>query len=255
MTLVGGCVGVLSGGLGIGGGILMVPAFIEFASLDPHTAKGTSLFVILPVAALNAWRLNHDRKDIQWRLAGQLAIGALVGGYAGGWVTRYLDGSTVLWLFIGLLGLVGFRTLFLEDPRGTVSQVRNRPALAVLIGFLSAIAGSATGTGGGIVMVPLALLAALTSNDRVVGLSNIIMVVTSAAGTAAHLGAERISAMPGTAGQVNLALAFFVFLGAQVSSRWGVQLNAFLTLRRRRIIMGALLIIVASRLAYRALSI
>jgi len=253
MFIVGTGVGVLSAGLGMGGGVLMVPAFVEFVNLDPHTAKGTSLFVIVFVAALNAWRLNRDQHDTPWRLAGMLAPGAVVGGYFGGWATTLMSGSTVLWLFVGALGLLGLRTFFIDLELVSAEDVRRRDGVAVLVGVVSGIVGGATGTGGGLVLVPLALLAGLTTNDRVVGLSNMVMVATSAAASAAHLNAERISSLPGTVGQVSLALVPLVFLGAQLGSRWGTRLNVLLTLRRRRIVMGALLIIIAWRVACRAL--
>lgn len=253
MTAVGMAVGVMSAGLGIGGGILMVPALVELMSLDPHTAKGTSLLIILPVAALNAWRLSRSAGDVPWRLAGFLGAGALAGGYAGGWMTTLVNGAVVLWLFIGTLALLGLRTFFLQDPHVSADQTRERPGLSVAIGFLSGLVGGATGTGGGIVLVPLALLAGLTTNARVVQLSNMIMAIICASGSVAHLCAERISAMPGTVGQVNLVLVPFVFLGAQISSAWGTRLNTVLTVRRRRTVMGVLLIAIACRLAHRAL--
>ena len=92
---VGVCVGVLNAALGIGGGILMVPALREtIPGIDAHTAKGTSLFIIIFVAGLNAWRQNRG-KEIPWRLIIELAAGSILGGYAGARFTGYLSGTTV----------------------------------------------------------------------------------------------------------------------------------------------------------------
>jgi hypothetical protein len=125
--------------------------------------------------------------------------------------------------------------------------------LAVLIGLVTGVVGGMTGTGGGIVFVPLALLAGLVVNERVVGLSNMVMVVTSIAAAAAHLMADRLSDIPGTVGQVNLAMAPLLFLGAQIGSPWGKKLNDRLTLHRRRAVMGVLLLVIAARLVWRAI--
>ncbi|MEA3364123.1 MAG: TSUP family transporter, partial [Candidatus Hydrogenedentes bacterium] len=85
MIILGIGVGLMSGALGLGGGILMVPAFLTFVpGMDPHTAKGTSLMIIVFVAAVNVWRLNRGHDNWQWRLALQVSIGSIVGGYFGG---------------------------------------------------------------------------------------------------------------------------------------------------------------------------
>lgn len=252
MVLLGAGAGAISASLGLGGGIVMVPAFTELVGLDPHTAKGTSLFIIIFIAALNAWRLNRAYPDKPWRLAAVLGAGSIAGGYFGGWVTGLMSGKTVLWLFVGLLGLLGLRTFFIEPGTVTKEDVRRRDAWAIVIGFVAGVVSGMTGTGGGAVLVPLALIAGLVTNERVVGLSNIVMVATSIAATAAHLRAESFCALPWTVGQVNFALAPLVLIGAQIGSPWGKRLNEKLTLPRRRLVMGLLLLLIAGRLIYRA---
>ena len=54
LALVGVAAGLLSGLLGIGGGIIIVPGLIWAAGLDRHTASGTSLVAILPIAVVAA---------------------------------------------------------------------------------------------------------------------------------------------------------------------------------------------------------
>jgi len=252
LLVLGAGAGAISASLGLGGGIIMVPAFIEFVGMDPHTAKGTSLLIIIFIAALNAWRLNRGYGDQRWALATFLAGGSIVGGYFGGWITSRMSPSAVLWIFIGLLGLLGLRTFFLEPKEVREENTRQRYSLAVAIGILTGVVSGATGTGGGVVLVPLALMAALVTNERVVGLSNLVMVATSIAATLAHLRAEPISNLPWTVGQVNFAVAPAVFIGAQIGSPWGKKLNDRLTLPRRRMAMGVLLILIVVRLVARA---
>ena len=54
LAVVGAAAGLLSGLLGIGGGIIIVPGLIWAAGLDRHTASGTSLVAILPIAVVAA---------------------------------------------------------------------------------------------------------------------------------------------------------------------------------------------------------
>ncbi|MFO7973993.1 MAG: sulfite exporter TauE/SafE family protein, partial [Candidatus Hydrogenedentota bacterium] len=164
MLVLGVGVGLISAALGLGGGILMVPAFLTFVpAMDPHTAKGTSLLIIVFVAAVNVWRLNRGHDNWQWRLALQVSFGSIAGGYLGGWVTQFFDDRVVIWIFIVLLGLAGLRTFFIEPPKVSQDEVRSHNTLAIIIGFLMGLASGLSGIGGGAVLVPLALIAGITS--------------------------------------------------------------------------------------------
>ncbi len=252
MLLVGAGVGVLSAALGLGGGILMVPAFMTFAAMDSHTAKGTSICIIIFVALSNAVRHTWSWPERPWRLAAQVAGGSVVGGYLGAWGTSHLSERLVLFFFMLLLVALAVRTFFLRPRTVRPEEVRQRLVAPVLIGLTAGVAAGATGTGGGAVLIPLVLWAGLVSNDRVVGLSNMVMVATSAAGTLAELQApQRYTEGLYTVGHVDLGLVPLVFLGAQLASPWGKRLNAHLTLPRRRVLMSVLLGVIAVRLLWR----
>ena len=56
LVLIGLLAGVLSGFVGIGGGVVMVPALVMLLGYSQHQAQGTSLAVlVLPVVGLAAW--------------------------------------------------------------------------------------------------------------------------------------------------------------------------------------------------------
>jgi uncharacterized protein len=252
MLLVGLGVGVLSGALGLGGGVLMVPAFLTFVpGMDVHTAKGTSLFLIFFVALLNSFRLHKNQLDKPWRLAAMMAVGSLSGSYFGAWITTRMPEQIVLVLFMLLLALLAVRTFFLHPVEVRSDQVRRRMALSLAIGFTAGLAGGATGTGGGLVLVPLALWAGIVSNAQVVGLSNMVMIGTAGAGAIPHLLAPMTFDRPWVVGQVYFPLIPLVFLAAQLGSPWGVRLNAHLTLHRRRWALGVLLSVIALRVLWR----
>lgn len=251
MLVLGVGVGILSGALGLGGGILMVPAFMMFVpGMDAHTAKGTSLFIIIFVSAVNAWRMMRPLERKPWALTSQLAAGSVAGGYLGAWLTTLVDERVVVALFMALMLVLGYRTFFLRELVVDEAAVRRRLPVSVGIGLLAGLVGGATGTGGGAVLIPLALMAGIVGNSRVVGLSNMVMILTSVAGSVAHLSAAPVFEGGWTIGHVNLALAPLVFAGAQAGSYWGRRLNTHLTLPRRRVAMGALLLFITARMAY-----
>ncbi|MCC6699311.1 MAG: sulfite exporter TauE/SafE family protein [Candidatus Hydrogenedentes bacterium] len=254
MLVLGAGVGLISAALGLGGGILMVPAFLTFVpGMDAHTAKGTSLFIIIFVAALNAWRLNRGQQERNWDVAGAMAVGSIVGGYAGAWVTSRLPDQAVIWIYVVFLVGAALRTFLIKPVIIRKEQVRRRSGFAVLIGMAGGAVGGGTGTGGGLIMVPLSLIAGIISNERVVALSNMVMVATGIAGTVAHFTAPRTLDLPGTIGHVSLALTPLVFIGAQLAAPLGHRLETQLTLPRRKAVMGVLLLAISVRLAYQVL--
>ena len=256
MLGLGVSVGLISNALGLGGGVFMVPGFLTFVEgMDAKTAKGTSLVVIVLVAAINTWRLNRGSHDWNWRLAGIIASGSIVGSYTSSWFTtrHYVSNAVVIWCFIGLLLLTGVRTFFIKEPKVAEKDIRTRNMTAIFIGVATGVVAGASGVGGGVVLVPLALLAGIVSNERVVALSNMVMVATCTVGALAHAMAERTVDLPFTYGNVNLALVPLVFISAQVAGPAGRWANGQLGLRRRKVVMGVVVILIAIQLAYRAL--
>lgn len=83
ILLVGLVVGLASGVVGIGGGILFVPALIWLLGMDQHKAQGTSLGALLLPVGLFAFLEYYRKGNADVRVAALLAAGFLVGGYFG----------------------------------------------------------------------------------------------------------------------------------------------------------------------------
>ena len=253
MLGTGVAVGVLSAALGLGGGVLMVPAFLEvIPSMDPHTAKGTSLLVISFVAVANIYRLNRGVHDKQWWLAAACAGGSVFGGVLGVFVTWLMQGNTVLWIFIVFVTASALRTFFIQPPSSEEKERPTRYGLAAAIGFATGITAGMTGIGGGAVLVPLALMAHIVSNNRVVALSNAVMVPTCAVGALLHAFGRSNPELSGTWGQLDVTIVPLVFIGAQLGAAFGWRMNEKLTISTRKVVMGILLLGIAVRLAFRA---
>ena len=84
VLLIGFCAGIMVGLLGIGGGIVLVPALTYLLHMDQHSAQGTSLFVLLPPIGLGALLEYRKRGDVDIRAGILCAVGMLIGGYLGG---------------------------------------------------------------------------------------------------------------------------------------------------------------------------
>jgi uncharacterized membrane protein YfcA len=84
VLIIGLCAGVLVGLLGIGGGVVLVPAMVHLLHMDQHAAQGTSLFVLLPPIGLGALLEYRKKGSVDLRAGILCAIGMLFGGYIGG---------------------------------------------------------------------------------------------------------------------------------------------------------------------------
>jgi uncharacterized membrane protein YfcA len=90
--LVGLAVGMLAGFMGVGGGLLAVPAFTLLMGMPQQLAQGTSLAVILIAAPAGA--IEHARHgNLVWRLVPALAVGAALGAVVSSWWVQGLPHS------------------------------------------------------------------------------------------------------------------------------------------------------------------
>ena len=111
VLLLGAVVGVLVGLLGIGGGVVLVPALVYLLHMDQHQAQGTSLLILLPPVGLGALRQYWKQGQVDLRAGILCALGMLVGGYVGGWMavpiaSRHLKGLFGCFLILAALLLL-----------------------------------------------------------------------------------------------------------------------------------------------------
>lgn len=103
-------VGVLSGMMGVGGGVVMVPAMVFFFSINQHLAQGISLLVIIPTAVVGVWTL-HKKGLVDFRLAGYLAAGSILGSAAGANFAQVIPALELKKVFGIFLMIIGIRML------------------------------------------------------------------------------------------------------------------------------------------------
>lgn len=114
IILLGLAAGILGGMVGVGGGIIIVPALVYFLAFSQHQAQGTSLALMLfPVGILGV--INYYKKGfVDFKYAGLLAIGFVIGSYLGSKFSLSLPQVTVKKIFAVLMLLVALKMLLLD---------------------------------------------------------------------------------------------------------------------------------------------
>ena len=108
---VGLVVGILSALLGIGGGVLLVPALLFIWSCEMHTAVGTSLVVIFLCSLAGAVR-HYQLGNVDLPLAAAIAVGAVAGSFfIGAPLAEALPAATLKKIFGVLMVIVGLRMI------------------------------------------------------------------------------------------------------------------------------------------------
>jgi len=114
--IIGLAAGVLSGLVGVGGGIIMVPALVFFLQYTQHQAQGTSLAVLtLPVVIIASLYYYHQCQKqgtpIDLRIVILLGAGFLIGGYFGSKIAIAINQDLLKKIFAIILFYTAFKLL------------------------------------------------------------------------------------------------------------------------------------------------
>lgn len=125
VILVGIAAGMLGGLVGIGGGIIIVPALVYFLGFSQKTAQGTSLgLIMLPVGILGVLQY-YKQGHVDFKVVGVLAIGFLIGSFFGSKISLGLSQETVKKTFAVLMILIAVKMLFFDRaPKTSGSAFR-----------------------------------------------------------------------------------------------------------------------------------
>lgn len=121
LSSIGIFAGVLSGFVGVGGGIIIVPGLVFLLGLTQHEAQGTSLFVLaMPVVWLGLMNYWKDG-NVQWKFGLVVAVMFLLGAYFGSKLSLKLSPNSVKLIFGILMALVSVK-LILSGYQSIVSN-------------------------------------------------------------------------------------------------------------------------------------
>lgn len=253
-------VGFLSGLVGIGGGVLIVPLLYFFyghpgwsgvglaPELEAVVAHATSLFVILPTSALGTWTY-HRVGAVAWRAALPIAAFSVLAAIAGTLIAPSIPEAALKMGFGLLLVFSGARLMRSgggpDEPAMRTNLLMG--ALAGLgIGFLSALLG----VGGGIVAIPILVYLVGLRMEKVAATSMAIIVFTAAAGVASYaLTAGGVEGLPtGSVGYVHVLAGLPILAGSLLAVPLGALVNQRMETGHLRILFGLLFLALGIRL-------
>lgn len=256
LLAIGAFGGFLSGLLGVGGGIIFVPAlFFVLKSLgfDPdhlmHLSVGTSLAVII-ATVLTSSRNHHKRGAVDVTILKSwgpfLVVGVLTGSYFAG----QMDGKVLKELFAICTILIALYMAFgREKKTETVPAFLTLPVQRVFC-FIIGIIASMTGMGGAVLTVPFMSYRGIPM-QRAVGTGAALGVLVSIPGVIGYIftGWPKMAELPPfSLGYVNLAAALILIAASTQTTRFGVALSHKLDRQLLRRLFAAVLTLVSLRM-------
>ena len=228
LLVIGGFAGVIAGMLGVGGGIVLVPAFfymfdhLGFAGPQlMQVCVATSLATIMATSMRSV--MAHNRKGaVDWLVLRQWAPFIVAGAIAGVFVAAYLKSSTLTAIFGALAMIAGLYMAFGRENWRVAQAMPAQPArgiLATFIGFFSVLMG----IGGGTFGVPLMTLYNTPIHRAVATASGFGMVI-AVPSVIGFLFLQVDQAPPYTIGAVNIPAFLLVVGTTYLATPWGVKL-------------------------------
>lgn len=112
LIVLGMVAGYFSGLVGIGGGVIIVPALIFFFGFGQHQAQGTTVALLIPpIGILAAWNY-YQKGYVDIKTAAFISVGFILGGYFGSKTAVLLSQNFLRRLFAAILVLLGIKMFF-----------------------------------------------------------------------------------------------------------------------------------------------
>jgi uncharacterized membrane protein YfcA len=122
-VLLGLAVGILVGFMGIGGGVVLVPAMVYLLHVNQHAAQGTSLFLQLPPLGLGALLMYWKKGQVDLKAGSISALGFLLGGYFGSKIAIGLSSKHLREIFGLFLILTAAMLWRKQEPRKLPEEI------------------------------------------------------------------------------------------------------------------------------------
>ncbi len=274
LVLLGGIAGLLSGMFGIGGGFILTP-MLMFIGIPPAVAVATSTNMIV-ASSFSGFLTHMKHRRVDLLMGGFLIVGGVVGAMVGVWAFARLQkvgqiDLMITLLYISLLFIISL--LMLREARMHLrarrqgsehvtlsaitlprwverlpflihfqrSSVSHSAFVPITIGLISGLLVGLMGIGGGFIMIPLMLYVLRMPVNVTVGTSLFQIIFITSLATLLH-------AM--TTHAVDIVLAALLLIGSVVGAQYGAKLSHKVAPHLLKLLLAALLFLVASRLAY-----
>lgn len=249
LIAIGAFAGVLAGLLGVGGGIVLVPAFFyTFSSLGfggsqvMQLCLATSLATII-VTSLRSLNAHHKKGAVEWEILRTWGPGIVLGAILGVAVATQLRSDVLQMLFGGLAICIGFYMAFGQSEwrlGDTMPKGVRRAVGSPLIGVLSVLMG----IGGGSFGVPVMTLYGVAIH-RAVATAAGFGVIIAVPAVIGFLFAPIENAPPFTVGSINVPTFFLIIAMTMLTAPFGASLAHRMDPKPLKRVFGGFLILVA----------
>ena len=232
LLVIGALAGFAGSMLGIGGAFIMTPMQLIVYSamglsedLAVKTAFSTSLMVVLPMAISASWRHHHNRA-VMWKAAVIMGPCSLVSAFFGSTLATHLPGNELKIAFGAVVLLTAIRMAITREPQykiEAVSQTWQWIVWAIPLGFVAGLFG----IGGGIVMIPVLVLALRFEMHYAIGTSLAIVMLSSIGGILGYIvnGIGVPGRLDYSIGYVNLISWLLLMVPAVIMAQVGATLT------------------------------
>jgi uncharacterized protein len=118
LVIIGIFAGAASGFIGVGGGVIIVPALVYFLGVTQHTAQGTSLLLMLPPIGILAVMNYYKAGQINWGYGLIIASTFIIGAYLGSKLSLRLNANIVKLIFGIFMLYVSVRMIYTSTKSG-----------------------------------------------------------------------------------------------------------------------------------------
>lgn len=250
---LGAIVGLLAGLLGIGGGLIIVPALLYLLStllgldvtLAMPMAIATSLSTIILTGMSSAYA-HYRLGNLTPRIAGWSALGIGFGAVLGAQIVSIMPGELLKQTFAVLVLLIAAQMVF-GGQRKSENRI-SRPIL-ITIGFVTGSISAFMGIGGGALMVP-ALIWFRVDIKQAIGCAAFAGLVVALFGTASfvHAGWSLTDLPEGAFGYVYLPATVGIVITSVFTARLGAKISHRLNTRVLKRIFAVFLVLVSVRM-------
>lgn len=255
LLATGTVAGFAGGMLGLGGAFIMTPLqYLVYTNmgLTPDiaikTAFGTSLLVVLTTAISGAWR-HHRERAVNWRVAFIMGGTGLAFGFAGAMLSTHIPGS-VLKIIFGVIAIASCIRMFFTTREQEAAEPEKRPWIWALWGVPVGLFSGMLGVGGGVLLMPILVIALKFKIREAIGNSLAVMIFSSIGGIIGYIisGIGAVNTLSYSVGYINFTSWILLAVPAAIMAQVGAAVAHRVSRRWLTYIFVAILFYVGLRM-------
>lgn len=253
--ILGSLAGLLAGLLGIGGGLVIVPALVYLlpqigvnSDVIMPIALGTSLATIV-VTSASAVRAHHKNRNIPWQLTRQIIAVVALGALLGAFIADELSSKALTYIFAVSVSLLAL--YMLVSMRKTSTRELPSDWVFKSVGLFTGVLASLMGIAGGAILIPILSYFGVQMRQSI-GVATACGLVVALFGSWGYFitGLDQPDLPKWSLGYIYLPALLGISLTSSLFARYGVKLAAKLPVRTLKKCFAVFLILVAAKMAF-----